>query len=490
MSFPDLASLVPYFLVTAQGLLIAVSLVFLVSGIDDFFIDLYYLFHSLYRRFFIKSKHRALSQEDLAAPEEKPIAVMIPAWHESAVIRRMLQDNLKRLNYSNYYFFVGTYPNDPETGREVEIVREQSTRVHRVVCPHNGPTNKSDCLNWVIQGIRLFEKENNIDFEILVLSDSEDVAHPLVLKLFNCLIPRFDMVQLPVIPLEPEWHHLVGGHYLDEFAEFHSKDILVREYLTGSLPSAGVGTGFSRRTIDLLSKDRKDLVFNIRSLTEDYDLGLSLPKYGLKQIFVKHSIDRIVTRKSLWTGKPKQVTVKDYVAIREFFPTGFSASVRQKARWVVGICFQGWANLGWFGNFWNRYFLFRDRKALWNNPAGAACYILVGIELFFRLRSRVFPESYQYPTLVASESWQWKIILIDTFFLFQRLVQRVFWTYQLYNWRQALLAVPRLFVSNLVNFTATGRALRLYTRYLRTGRITWEKTDHRYPSEAASGKVG
>ena len=32
----------------------------------------------------------------------------------------------------------------------------------------------------------------------MVLHDSEDVLHPLELKFFNYLLPRKDMIQLPV----------------------------------------------------------------------------------------------------------------------------------------------------------------------------------------------------------------------------------------------------------------------------------------------------
>ena len=37
--------------------------------------------------------------------------------------------------------------------------------------------------------------------------------------------------------------------------------------------------------------------------------------------------------------------------------------------------------------------------------------------------------------------------------------------------------------ANCVNFAATVRAMRLYLRYLQTGRaIAWDKTDHTYPA--------
>jgi len=64
-------------------------------------------------------------------------------------------------------------------------------------------------------------------------------------------------------------------------------------------------------------------------------------------------------------------------------------------------------------------------------------------------------------------------------------VQRSLCVWQLYGWRQAILAVPRQVWSNVVNFAATARAIRLFARHLITGRpIAWDKTGHVFPSEA------
>ena len=53
------------------------------------------------------------------------------------------------------------------------------------------------------------------------------------------------MVQVPVLALRTPWHELTHGLYCDDFAEFQSKDIPVRQMLGGFLPSNGVGTGFT-----------------------------------------------------------------------------------------------------------------------------------------------------------------------------------------------------------------------------------------------------
>ena len=117
---------------------------FLISGADDLFIDLYYYIRRAYRRLFVEHKYPKLTEDDLRKPPEKPIAIMIPAWDEHAVIAKMLEHTLRWVDYENYEIFVGTYPNDEQTMLAVAAVQESEPRVHRIVCPHNGPTNKAD----------------------------------------------------------------------------------------------------------------------------------------------------------------------------------------------------------------------------------------------------------------------------------------------------------------------------------------------------------
>jgi adsorption protein B len=55
----------------------------------------------------------------------------------------------------------------------------------------------------------------------------------------------------------------------------------------------------------------------------------------------------------------------------------------------------------------------------------------------------------------------------------------------LYGSGQALLSILRAVWGNVINFSATVRALKVFGQYLLIGTpITWEKTDHAYPSEA------
>jgi bacteriophage N4 adsorption protein B len=474
----------PWFLFGLQLLLGGAATVFVISGLDDFFVDVFHRIRALYRRWVVMPRHQRLTERHLMLPAEQPIAIMIPAWAEAPVIRRMLENLLRTVNYSNYYVFVGTYANDRATQREVEAVRERFDNLHRIVVPHDGPSSKADCLNWIYQGIRLFEQRQGVELQIFVMHDAEDLLHPLSLKLYNYLMPRKDMVQLPVLPLEPPWHRLTGGHYLDEFAENHSKDLVVRERLSGAIPSAGVGCAFSRRTFELVAASNLNLLFNTDSLTEDYDFGLRLREHGLQGIFVRQAIERVAVRRGLFSRR-REVRVQELIATREYFPTRLRAAIRQKSRWVFGIALQGWRSLGWTGPGWNRYMLFRDRKALVTSLVTMLGYFVLFTVLAVWLASRSFPQLERYPPLVPRGSVLWYLVLVATFFLLVRLAQRAYFVWRLYGPLQALLSIPRQIWGNVINFAATSRALWMFGRQVLRGEIIgWEKTEHEFPGEA------
>jgi len=432
----------------------------------------------------VYTKHSPLTEQQLIDFTEQPIAVMIPAWNESEIIYHMIENTLRTLNYTNYYVFIGAYPNDPATQREAYRLQERFDNIHLIVVPNDGPTNKADCLNWIYRGILSFEKEKNIEFQIFVMDDAEDIIHPLTLKLFNYLIPRKDMVQLPVIPFEPlKWYNLTVGHYLDEFAENHCKNLVIREVLNRGLPSAGVGCAFSRKALETAAKHQNNYVFGITSLTEDYEMGMRLRQFNIhNQVFVKFPVLIQTTKKQLF--KKKLIKTKEYIAIRERFPDNLLASVKQKSRWIVGVALQGWESLGWRGDLLTKLILFRDRKSLITSQINILSYIVIFFSLGYWLAVELFPEAYNFPMLVEEGTIWWNIILVDTFFMINRLCQRMYYVYVTYNFKRSLLSLPGFFWGNIINFLATNRAIYLFIKYLITGKwIAWDHTKHTVPSE-------
>lgn len=468
----------PFFRVLFIILLVAFSL----GGLNDFFVDFYYWLRLLVRRLFKRALIKPLTLEQISSVPEKPIAVMLPAWHEAGVIADMLLNTISTLNYRNYFIFVGTYPNDPETQAEVDKVREVYPQVVKVVNARPGPTTKADNLNEIYKGIRLFEEEHGFRFDIVVLSDSEDIHHPLSLKLFNYLMPRFEMIQVPIIPLEVPWNSLVGGVYMDEFAEMHLKELVVREKIARVLPSAGTSTAFWREGLRELELNSSGRIFNAASLAEDYEVGIRLGKLGLKQIILVQYIERVMMKKPWFGGRPRPKKVRELVATRAFFLTQFRKAMRQRARWVYGIAWQGLKNIGWAGELKVNYTLLRDRLAFFANILYFLGYVLLGyIATVFVVG--LFRPDFHVPPLIRHDEIWWKLALLVLFFLFWRLFMRFVFVFKLYGFTAALMTPVRIVVGNILNFASSGLAFLWLVRAVSTGREQgWVKTEHEFPS--------
>jgi adsorption protein B len=179
--------------------------------------------------------------------------------------------------------------------------------------------------------------------------------------------------------------------------------------------------------------------------------------------------------------------VPDVVCIREFFAAAFRASVRQKARWVTASV-AGLGAHGWRGDFLDAL----HACSATASPCGTNFVNVLGY--FVVLPSSGFGSSTpSRPTPTATprcsrKGLVWYCILANAWCSgcgrHSQLLQPTGSTVLV----QGLLAVPRMVWGNVINFMATARAVKLYTNYLRTGKlIAWDKTAHVYPSEEELG---
>lgn len=462
------------------------AVIILISSIDDLFIDVWYWVREIYRKLTLRRQrdYRPLTVHDLAQRSEQPLAIMVPAWMEHDVIAHMIENMVSVLDYRNYVIFVGTYANDAATIEEVERMRRRYRQLRRVQLPHDGPTCKADCLNWVVQAIFQYEEQEQMEFAGAILHDSEDVLHPLELQFFNYLLPRKDMIQLPVMSLEREWYELVAGTYMDEFAEWHAKDLVVRESVSGMVPSAGVGTCFSRKALLALCADQRNLPFNPDSLTEDYDVGSRLHAMGMQTIFARFNVQFRVSRKRWFgLGLQREEVLDIPLCVREFFPNTLTTAYRQKARWVLGIGLQSWEQLGWKGSLVVKYLLFRDRKGIVTSFASIVAYLLFFQFLLYYVARASGWFTMRFPPLFTAGGWLTVVLQLTAIALTLRVVQRVYFVSLLYGWEQGVMSMPRMVVGNFVNFLAVSRAWRIFMTYLLFGKhIAWDKTMHDFPS--------
>jgi bacteriophage N4 adsorption protein B len=476
LSDPVQTLVLAYWSILQIVLAIIAVLIFVMSA-EDMLIDVVY---------WVLTLHFPQPQPSLAAlcaEPESNIAVLIPAWREAGVIGRMLLNMTGTFAYERYHIFVGVYANDAETRLEVDRAASQSRRVHRVQIPHDGPTNKADCLNGLIRAVIAFEAERSVRFDIIVNHDAEDVVHPYGLKVMNYFLDGFGMVQLPVRSLDRDPDEAIACVYMDEFAEWHGKDMVVRSALTGMVPSAGVGTAIGREALDALCRARDGEPFNTGSLTEDYDIAHRLSRLGFRSRFVKYTVSVPIERRNWLTGRTVARFRHELVDTREYFPNRRQDSVRQKARWMLGICFLGWQQIGWQGSWINRWFLWRDRKAPLTAPTAIVGYFLI---VQWLILIAVSWAAFGAPPLPPLDMpWLWTLISVNMLLMLNRLLHRAIFVGQLHGLKHVWRSPLRVLVGNWVTFLAFVRAVRLYANHLITGRpIAWDKTMHKYPTAA------
>lgn len=436
--------------------LLVLGVVYLLSGLDDFLIDLVAFIKRL-------KPHRLTKDEiqNIKNLPEKQIAIMVPAWDEGHIIERMLVGNIQGIEYKNYHIFVGVYPNDMVTVEAVQRVQKKYPFVHPVINVKPGPTSKGQILNLVVQEARKLEKEIGSPFEGFLMQDSEDLIHSKALKLVNYKLETYDFVQIPVFSLEVSAKQLVAGTYIDEFAESHTKDIIVRNFLGGPVPSAGVGTAMKRDLVEGMLLQQEGQLFNEGSVTEDYELGIRAHAHGFKPHFA--CVYYYLNQK------------KEFIATREYFPKKFNRSVRQKTRWTIGIALQGWRNLGWQGNWVTRYFLLRDRKGLLTNIATLFGYFffLLAISLF-HFTKKIVPQGFIHVL--------YPVFFFNLGLMGLRFFQRSSAVYRVYGFQGVWPILFRWPVACIINAFACVMAIKrdIISRYTNKT-IQWVKTEHELP---------
>ena len=444
-------------------LLVPLGLYILVSAVDDLALDLLWLLRLARRRL----SHKPPPLDSEPRPEG-PVAILIPCWHEAEVIGSMLDHNLAALRYSRYRVLVGVYPNDPATAAAVSEAAARHAKVRQVCLPHDGPTSKADCLNWICRALEDEEQAMGEEFACVVLHDAEDLIHPDELDIFNARIGRAHFLQLPVLALPtPPWE-LTHGVYCDDFAESQCKDILTRQLAGAFVPGCGVGTALRRDALRQLAA-RYGEVFDPQCLTEDYDLGLRAYQLGLDQVFLPLKFDR--------TGP---------VATREFFPRRWIQAVRQRSRWIAGNSLQGWERHGWRGPWQQAWFLWRDRKGLWGNPIGVLCNFLLAAGGIAWVEHLITGEPWLVTSAIRTQPWLAYLLGFNLALLLCRVPVRMAVSARIYGWRFALWAPIRLVWANFINAAATLRALRLFAASKLHGRrLAWTKTSHAYPTPSS-----
>ncbi len=432
-------------------LLLFAAVFILLFGLGDILIDALWLGNRAMR-----APSRIVAR---GRPLAHRLAIFIPAWREAEVIGGTLAHASAAWRGEPYRIYVGVYANDGATLLRVASRAALDTNIRIVIHARRGPTTKADCLNAIWRALRADEAIEGDRYDAVILHDAEDFVDPGELAAFDRALHDHAFVQLPVIPLLPDRGAWIAGHYCDEFAEAHQKDIIVRHRIGAPIPAAGVGCAFRRDAIAMMAGGGDP--FCAESLVEDYEMGLAIGQAGLASTFFRAR------------GPDGSL-----IAVRSHFPADLESSVRQKARWIAGIALSGWDRIGWAGG-WSRrqiasnWMLWRDRRTVLSAIVTIAAY-LGALLLVSSEASTSFLDIEHAPT----PALMGPLLAASSVVLVWRLAMRFVCTARLYGRAEGLRAVPRAFVSNVVTVVAAHRALALYIKALRGAQLRWDKTRH------------
>ncbi|MEP3226572.1 MAG: glycosyl transferase family protein [Parasphingorhabdus sp.] len=458
-----------------QELLLFTSLAILVGSIDDLVFDSMWVTHIIKKKWSggrpwhlpkgdNAEANSPIPENWAAGSNAQPLAIFVPAWREAAVIGTMLRRCLAQWNHPHYRIYVGCYPNDDATIAAVVDVASAADNIRIVICDRAGPTSKADCLNRLWRALCQDELAQSLRFKAIILQDAEDLVHPQALTLFDILIERAALVQIPVIPRRASQSIWIAGHYGDEFAEMHGKQMVLREAMGVSIPSAGVGCALRRDALGQLSADSHGQPFDAQSLTEDYELGIQLTEGEERGLFA-----RVQDEHGQW------------IATQEFFPDTLEAAVKQKSRWMTGIALAGWDRLGWNACWRENWMRLRDRKSSLAALVLALTYLTILLTAFLC----ALDKAGFYAAQPISEELL-ALLALNGIFLAWRLAVKAYFVGGIYGWREAILSVPRTIVANVINILAAKHALIQYWISLRGGRLHWHKTQHFHPNLSAA----
>lgn len=437
----------PYALRAATEVGLFAGVIFFVFALDDVLLDALWLGQAGRR-----------DAGMTATTPTMPLAVAIPAWDEGAVIGQMLARLSALWARQPLTIYVGAYANDLATMLAVADAAAHDPRIRLVINDHPGPSTKGACLNAIWARLIADRATGRVMAEGLLLHDAEDGVDAAEPAVVSAALAGADYVQIPVLPLRESAWSWIGGHYCDEFAEAHVRDLPVRSAIGAALPTSGVGCAF--RIAALAAIAGHGGPFAAASLVEDYELGICLSAQGYRGRFVRARDE---------AGR--------LIATRALFPHRFPASVRQKTRWLLGIALDGWDRLHWpLGTVApgaTMWMLWRDRRVILAAPAIVCGYGSVALFIVALLLGAT--PSLDDPLV------RW-LFTINLLLLGWRLAMRAICTGIDHGWAQAMLSVPRLFIANVVLVAIGWRAFARHWRNKPDQAPRWDKTEHHFPS--------
>ena len=149
----------------------------------------------------------------------------------------------------------------------------------------------------------------------------------------------------------------------------------------------------------------------------------------------------------------------------------------------MGICLESWKTIGWKGDARFRFVLYRDRKAIIANAINFFAYIVLAYLMAYEAVRFGFVAYRELPPIVVKGTILWYLVVIDTSLMLWRILHRFISVRRVYGLWAGTLSIVRLPISNIVNFSASGRAVyQFFKARLKKRAPKWEKTSHEFPA--------
>ena len=304
----------------------------------------------------------------------------------------------------------------------------------------DGPTTKADCLNHLYDALIAYETRDRTARPRRSCSTTPRTSSiRFELRIFDGLIDRAAVIQLPVLPLPDPHSRWISGHYCDEFAEAHIKELVVREAVGAAIPLAGVGCAIAREPLAQLAAMQDGKPFAGASMTEDYELG---PAGSARSASRRCSCaSRRSPASAAWS--PAAAISRRRSAPRSARRRAGSAASRLPAgTGSAGAAASASAGCGCATAAG------RSPRCCCSRPMARRC---CGRSCGSPKRSARRSRRGSIPTLVT-------LLTINAWLLAWRVLMRACFTASAYGWREGLLSIPRLVVGNVIAMLAAARA--------------------------------
>ena len=366
--------------------------------------------------------------EMLRRKQEGCTAILVPITASAPLAGAVLARLKRSIEYENYMIFVGVRSIDAPTVEAIQREARADSRVQLCLYDLRGAASQARALNALLDAVRGFEHQNDVDFQTYFVQGPETIVHPLVLRLANWHCEFASIVQFPVFTMPRGSLPITGGAGLDDLGEHRARELLLRAQTVKNVPVLDTGLAF-----------RRDAIWALKLHGDVFDKASPSPIFD--------AVRRIGERGHLSTFVWQRDEHRQVIGVRELSARRFRDAIEAKARRLSLITFGNRQPLGGTqSSLWERYFNYRDRRIVLV-AATLACAGLTAIAAAaLLLAGRITPGFESMPPLVDAP-WVLAVLVFNGVLACAALVERIALTARTRGPLAALLLPLNLFTS-------------------------------------------